>query len=102
MMRWILRTAGLLLVGLIACAGLQAADPQFRVHAINAESTYSSCAVFDVNRDGSVSSSDALQVINRLADDLAAAHNAASSDDDENGSAVDQLLADDSFLGGLF
>ncbi len=31
-----------------------AAEPTFRVHAINAESTYSACAAFDVNQDGKI------------------------------------------------
>ena len=36
----------------VAAATTSAADPPFRRHTINAESTYSACAAIDVNRDG--------------------------------------------------
>ncbi len=41
-------------VGAVLCAtaSLHSADLQFRLHAINAESTFEACSVMDVNRDG--------------------------------------------------
>jgi dienelactone hydrolase len=37
---------------LLACLPASAAELTFRLHTVNAEATYSACAVFDVDRDG--------------------------------------------------
>ena len=42
----------ILLLGVTAAS--RAAEPAFQVHAINARSTYSACAAFDVNKDGRI------------------------------------------------